>query len=439
MKTTNPIWKFFASVKLALFTLSTLALTSIIGTLIPQNETFSFYSGKYGPKMAQFFDLLNIPDMYNSWWFLSLLGLLSLNLIVCSIDRFPGVWKQITADNLSTPPSRIEKMANNTTWSVNASIQECSKNVIDHLKTIGWQSSSKEIEGGTLIFSQKSAWSRTGVYIVHVSILVIFLGAIVGHFTGFKGSVMIPEMQSSNKIYPFDNNAPIELGFEIRCDEFNIEFYRNGMPKEYTSHLTVLENGKEVLKKSIEVNSPLRYKGITFYQSSYEGYKNLIMTITPPDGTPKTFLTEFQKQTKWAEQNLEFGVINAEAISDRLSRAKVWFSDGQGEPSVFWMQAGTNATIQRSDKTYTLNTKQMYATGLQVAKDPGVWIVYIGCGLMMLGLYCAFFFSHKRIWVLVRNENRKSAIILAGSANKNKTAFEKQFSDISTSLSEKIV
>ncbi len=83
------IWDFFSSVKLAIFTLCTLAATSIIGTLIPQGESAAFYVNNFGPKTAHFFQILDIPNMYYSWWFLGLLGLLSTNLIICSLDRFP--------------------------------------------------------------------------------------------------------------------------------------------------------------------------------------------------------------------------------------------------------------------------------------------------------------------------------------------------------------
>ncbi len=70
----------------------------------------------------------------------------------------------------------------------------------------------------------------------------------------------------------------------------------------------------------------------------------------------------------------------------------------------------------------------MYATGLQVARDPGVWLVYIGCGLMLLGLYMAFFMSHKRIWLSVQTDGDETSVLLAGSANKNKVGFATQFS-----------
>ena len=109
----NSFWEFFASVKLALFCFFTLAFASIVGTIIPQKEQAGFYIQKYGESTAQFFQLLNIPDMYNSWWFVSLLSLFSINLIVCSIDRLPTVWKVATMDNLATTgasPSTLRGM-----------------------------------------------------------------------------------------------------------------------------------------------------------------------------------------------------------------------------------------------------------------------------------------------------------------------------------------
>ncbi len=263
----NQFWNFFSSVKLAIFTLCSLAATSIIGTIIPQGESAAFYVKSYGAKTAHFFQVLDIPEMYYSWWFLGLLGLLSTNLIICSFDRFPAVWKIITADNLDISPERVEKMSNCSKWEFGTNKLD-KIDLTDMLKHGGWKATSKKLGGNELFFCEKGRWSRTGVYIVHLSILVIFVGAIIGHFFGFKGSVMIPEMRSAQKVFGYKNEGSLQLGFEIRCNAFTIEFYDNGMPKEYRSSLSVLEDGKEVLTKDIEVNSPLIYKGITFYQSS---------------------------------------------------------------------------------------------------------------------------------------------------------------------------
>lgn len=67
------------------------------------------------------------------------------------------------------------------------------------------------------------------------------------------------------------------------------------MPKEYRSDLTILDQGREILRKSIKVNAPLTYKGVTFYQSSYEGFRDFIVTLADPDnGDKRTFMAPFK-------------------------------------------------------------------------------------------------------------------------------------------------
>ncbi|WP_457577012.1 cytochrome c biogenesis protein ResB, partial [Desulfomarina sp.] len=225
MKQNNSLWNFFASVKLAIFTLSFIAVSSIIGTIIPQGESHSFYVKNYGEAWARFFDVLDIPDMYYSWWFIGLLGLLSANLIICSIDRFPSVWRIVKADNLGIKPERLRKMSETKSWKISKKAADpdlLSQILLEN----GWKTAQKKTGDTVLYFSQKGRWSRTGVYLVHASILVILIGAIIGHFLGFKGSVMIPETKSSSKIYSYENSTPINLGFEIRCDSFTIEYYK---------------------------------------------------------------------------------------------------------------------------------------------------------------------------------------------------------------------
>ena len=85
MNNANPIWKFFVSVKLTVFLLLALAATSIIGTVIPQNADPDIYFHKFGPFLFRLFQVLDIFDMYQAWWFQVLLFLLIANIVVCSI------------------------------------------------------------------------------------------------------------------------------------------------------------------------------------------------------------------------------------------------------------------------------------------------------------------------------------------------------------------
>ncbi len=435
MNNVNSIWDFFASVKLAIITLTLLAGTSIMGTIIPQNKPLQWYAQEYGANMAQLFKMLDITDMYGSWWFLAMLGLLCTNLIICSCDRFPQVWRQMKADGLDTPFMRLEKMGRKKEWHSSSSLSVTTLELAARLNRSGWKSSSRNSDGATLLFAQKEAWSRIGVYVVHTSILLIFIGAIIGELGGFKGNVLIPETDQTDKIYTSNGTQTIDLGFTVRCDSFNLELYPSGMPKRYKSELTILENGKELFQAPIEVNSPLKYRGITFYQASYEGYQDFMIKVTDKgSGQSKTSIVPFLEQEEWPQEGLTFGVINAEGVGQSLSRLKIWFSDNKGEPSVFWLKDGESTTIARKNAAYLLSVKQMYGTGLQVSKDPGVWVVYLGCGLMLLGLVIAFFTSHKRIWVFIKKEEGGASILFTGSANKNRIGFDKIWNDLALIL-----
>ncbi len=433
-KTENMVWRFFASVRLALFTLLILATTSVIGTLIPQKNPPEFYIESFGQRTAQFFQLLDVPDMYNSWWFLSLLFLFSINLIVCTIDRLPNVWQMVVLNNLDTGPERLEKMPHRQLFHASGNTAALTETAIALLAKNGWKAAHENKPEGSLIFSQKTPWSRLGVYAVHLSILVIFAGAIIGSLLGFKAGVMIPEGSASDTVYESGTGNPIPLGFTVQCDDFNVAYYADGTtPKEFRSILTVLENGKTTIdKRTIIVNDPLDYKGITFYQSSYEPMQgfNVVITNTTTKAS-QSFQIPFGQKISWAEGGIDFGVINQEMRSRMgdVNRLKVWFFDGQGEPNIFWMDNSARQTITTPTATYEFAASQVYATGLQVAKDPGVWTVYAGCTLMLIGLYVAFFLSHRRIWVYITREENgdRCRILVCGASSKNKIAFEKEF------------
>lgn len=430
-KEKNTIWLFFSSVKLALFTLIILAIASIIGTVIQQDQSPEFYVRQFGSSTAKLFQVLDIPHMYDSWWFISLLVLLSLNLIVCTLDRFPFLWSMATRDNLATPYDILEKMGYKKTFFAKSSPNKIADTVASILEKSGWlPEKAHGKKGGTLFFSQKGRWTRLGLIAVHISILVIFVGAIIGKTIGYKGGLMLPEATTSDHMYQYGTSKKLPLGFEIRCDRFQLSYYDNGSPKEYLSDLTILENGQEVEKTSIVVNDPLSYRGFTFYQSSYQAMDGQFMAHIRNEKTDSnmTFNIRDGKETAWEAEGINFGIINIMGpMMGGKYRYRIWFSDNKTEPVLFWIDGGATARIERPDNSYSLNIKQRYATGLQIAKDPGVWWVYSGCFMMLAGLYIVFFLSHRRVWVHIAEDGEQTRILVCGSTNKNKIDFEKNF------------
>ena len=82
----DSLWKFLSSIKLTVVVLRSLALLSIIGTLIPENQSSVDYLRAFGPFRFQLLATLDIFDMCHSWWFRLLIAILVINIVICSID-----------------------------------------------------------------------------------------------------------------------------------------------------------------------------------------------------------------------------------------------------------------------------------------------------------------------------------------------------------------
>ena len=450
-KKKNSIWMLFASVKLTLLILFILAAASIIGTILPQDTNPQHYQQFYSAilndmgshsahavaVLTKITFQLSFNDMYRSWWFNSMLGLLSLNLIICSIERLPSTWRLVVMDNHQTKIGRLQSMRNKVLLTSTASLEQTTASLKQLLRSIGWTPSQLTKEDGILLFSQKTPWTRLGVYGVHFSILVILAGAAVGFLYGEKGGLNLPETLSSNTIYTYGSAKEIDLGFTIKCNWFHMSRYPNGAPKEYQSELVILEDGKEVLTKIIEVNDPLTYKGWTFYQSSFEAHKKYIISVkNKATGTSERFLVPIREPVRWQREDLLFAI--KDLIPTRIPMTyqyELMISNGHGGQQTLILDDHVPATLNRGDSTnYTFQIKEFYSTGLQVAKDPGVWLVYFGCGLMLIGLGVAFFMSHKRLWLYISTQDGTTTILMTGSANKNKPGFTQDFEKINDTL-----
>ena len=115
--------------------------------------------------------------------------------------------------------------------------------------------------------------------------------------------------------------------------------------------------------------------------------------------------------------------------------ARVEFTPKGGEPRVFIVfQNFPEVAADRNDpyKFFYNGSDAKFYTGLQVAKDPGVWVVWAGCFLMCVGLYIAFFMSHRRIWIVVS----KGYARMYGNASKNHAVFQGQFEELAAKMKE---
>jgi cytochrome c biogenesis protein len=431
----------FRSLKLTITLLILLAILSIIGTLISQNAARAEYIQRYGTDLYNVLDFFNLFDMYHSWWFSAILLLLVINLIACSIQRLPGILTQVfrepdtggLKDSMLRALPYVEKVRISNPMNRESDIQSyLYKWFKSPLRT--------ETESAIDFYSEKGRFSRLGVPLTHLSILIILIGGLTGSLWGFRGYVNILEGETIDRVFfkIKDQDVAKPLDFRVRCDDFKITYYnlpgKEKHVKDYTSILTILEDGNEILRKTVEVNHPLHYKGLAFYQSSYGAIHHISLGAQRKDKKEKTILRMDEGETvPIPNSNTQIRLLRYVPQVHTFGEGVqvVLFRPNQMPQTAWVLKDLPKFDQQRNDDfilTFEGVTSREY-TGLQVTKDPGVWVVWIGSGLMIFGLIVSFFFSHQRVWVRIPKDSG-GEIVLAGSANKNRVAFEKTFGQL---------
>jgi cytochrome c biogenesis protein len=435
------VWNFFISVKLAIITLIVLAATSILGTIIEQNQPPEKYHKIYEDWAFALMDRINLFDMYHSVWFLLMLVLFTVNLSCCTIDRFPKMLRVVRNPRTKLDEGLEKTLSLSDRWKRKGPLSEWAGKYAEALSASFAKPRVTEDGDEVHLYAETGVASRFGVYVTHLSIIIIFIGAIIGNVVGFKGYVNIPEGEAVTQVPVRGGTRMQDLGFTVRCNAFRLETYPSGQPKAYKSDLSVIDGGREVLRKTIVVNDPLQYKGIWFYQSSYgqAGGATAQVAVARKDGTPVgAFALTANEPVPIGGYGTVRGVNYEENFQGNGPALQV-VVEKPGQPAAsFWLsQRRPDLDRQRADSlvfSFGGLSSKMF-TGLQVAKDPGVNIVWLGCALMVIGLIMAFFLSHQRVWVrLAQGTDGRVEVALAGSASRNRLAFEKRFEKLQTGV-----
>jgi cytochrome c biogenesis protein len=464
----DKIWDFFASVRLAISIFALISLTSIVGTVLEQRAEpernlqvlSKLFSESVAPTLYTAFDKLGFMDMYHSWWFTALLVLFSVNLIICSLDRLPKIWKQVKEPLSPATEEKLRKFIITREIVLKGKPEKVRDTVKDATKGMRFHFLEAQEGKDCQLYSQKGSYSRLGVYLTHFSILVILIGVVIGIRFGFKGFLNLPEGEVSNVAFSASDEKEIPLGFEIRCDNFDVEYYgESDMPKEYKSWLTIIKNGKEVLKKSIVVNDPLTFEGITFYQASYGPLPNsvnrgvFIFHVISADGKKEKLSLRLGDLFQIPGSKISGKIIDFSPALKMDEHGHVTtYTNMMSNPAVLidFSEAGkykfSGWILKRHPETWQLPEGERVEftdlwgveyTGLQVRKDPGVWIVYLGCITMSIGLFIALFMSHRKIWINLVEEKNNTRVLIGATSNKNRAAFERKIDHTISILSKK--
>lgn len=293
---------------LAISILVIIAVASVIGTVLQQNQPYVNYVKKFGPFWHEVFQTLSLYNVYGANWFLGLLVFLIASTSICIYRNSPVMLRDIKNYRLKSKIKTLRTIDNKYQWALAEGQTISDQSLQAFLHGQGFSTRVLEHEDRRVIGAMRGKWNRLGYIFTHVGIIVLCVGGLVdanfdvayqrwlkgkdvdttselvrdvpeksrfkpGDLVSFRGNTVIPEGHSADyTLLQIDNGTLVqELPFRIELKDFRVEHYNSGQPKSFESDLVIHDDRlKEPLQHTIAVNHPLTYRGYTIYQASFE-------------------------------------------------------------------------------------------------------------------------------------------------------------------------
>jgi ResB protein required for cytochrome c biosynthesis len=419
-----------ADLRLAIGLLLAIAVLSATGTVIEQEETAAFYQAHYPEHPALFGFLtwrvilnLGLDHVYRTPWFLAILILFGSSLIACSFTRQWPMLKVARRWSYLTRPQSFQRLPFRTYLP-----QQSLQGLPERLRRQGYL----VFQEGHHLYARKGLIGRIGPILVHVSMLLILLGAIWGSISGFKAQELIPSggVASIQHLTGAGDLARAHLPtWQIRANRFWIDYAADGRVKQFYSDLSILDQGQEVKRQTISVNHPLSYRGVTLYQADWSiDSIRIRINNSPTFQIPVVPVRTEAGNKLWGafvptQPDMSQGLTLL--LPDLQGTALLYDTEGQWMGS---LRQGMSLALdevapQRFPNPLTLYLDEVIgATGLQIKSDPGIPAVYLGFGLLMVGVVMSYF-SYSQIWAL----QTETGLYLGGKTNRALVTFEREF------------
>ncbi len=419
------LFLFLGSMDLAITLLLALAVASIIGTVLQQNQPYSDYLIKFGPFWFELFESAGLYDVYSAIWFLSILVLLVTSTSVCVIRNGPSMFRDMW--NLRTHVQRksLHAMRHNAAWAVEFPAEETVTKLESHFSKLGFRVKQTPKTDEVLVSAMRGGMNRLGYLLTHLAIVVICLGGLMdsnlplkfAEWQGriqietrdlplsqipaksklavgsqaFRGSVNIPEGQSAGVAFVAmrDGYLVQNLPFKVEVKDFRIEHYATGQPKSFESDLVVYDDDlAEPLKTTISVNHPLIYKGYAIYQASFsDGGSALSLEAWPLDSQagsePFSFETKVFERRKmhWGDNSSQLEItsfrpfnINPDPTEDDPNNVRNF-----GPSTEFKLRSNTGEALEYQNYMLpvTRNGRDFYLSGVRSSPSDEFGYLYL--------------------------------------------------------------
>ncbi|KMQ80395.1 Cytochrome c-type biogeneis protein Ccs1/ResB [Candidatus Burkholderia pumila] len=311
------------SMRFAIALLIVLAIASIIGTVLTQDDPYPNYVNQFGPFWADIFRGLSVYNVYSAWWFMLILIFLVISVSLCVLRNGQKMIADMKSWKDRVHEGSLRAFHHKGEFAVPADRAQTTATLECLFAKMGYRFVTRQTDSGeTLIAGKRGALTKIGYISAHLAIVVICLGglldsslpiklqiwlfnktpissnAVINDISAdhrlstsnptFRGYAWVPEGQCVGTVILNQQDGSIiqDLPFSIQLNKFIVDYYTTGMPKLFASNIVVIDHktGKRIPAR-VEVNHPFTYDGVSIYQSSFQdGGSKLDMTAWPMTG-----------------------------------------------------------------------------------------------------------------------------------------------------------
>lgn len=443
------LWRLFTAKRTGLTLILAMGALSLAGTLLEQvpdgvrgdPQAYASWLDSVRPRYGGWTTVLNAAggfQVFSSVWFKSVSVLLAVSILACSVHRAPQLWKRAVHPRIHVADAFFTRAGTRVQATLPVPPGEALQRAHAVLRSGRYRIIEDPRDPARQFYADRNRFGPFGTILAHVAFVLILIGVLLTAATGFKDTQFAATVGSRVDVGH-------GTGLTVEAKSFTDAYYTDGSPKDYASELVLYRDGAQVASRTVRVNQPMRWRGVTFYQSFF----GTSAAMRVRDGSGKT-LFDSGVPLMWTSddgkhsigqfplpaQNLTVYVVAAASgeVDGTIQAGQMQlevYRSGQSQPiTTQVVSQGKPATISGLEFTFM---RERQFTGLIVARDPGALWVWIGSALMVLGLFLVFFFPHRRVWVRVRGTAAGSEVWFA-SPMRHDSMYEARFHQFATDV-----
>ncbi len=466
------VWRFFSSVKVAVYLIVITLVLAILGTIFPQENMLininyaEYYKKNYGV-IGQIYHFLGLSHTYETWWFRGLLFMIGTSLVICSLDRVLPLYRALSNQAVKKHPKFISRQKVTLERELPA---EPSK-WIDQFGQALKKKRYRVVQEDDALLAEKNRFSRWGPYVNHIGLIIFLLAALM--------RLIIPGWQYEQYVPILEGDTVKIEGtpYYLKNEQFTIEFHEpdaegNVVPRLFRTQAVLYEcvdncDGVdepvlEVVKEhAIEVNSPLEHDGLAFYQYNYnytpiirsmevklehvetgEVYGTFPLRTNDPEAMYEVGPYEIELRHYLPDFTYENGEPATKSKNPNAP-AFIFLIKGPGLPQegnihIYFPIPDDQIRFQQDRVNEAAGSQfrmsvgdmenveiAMYTSYLNIKSNKGMTFIWIGSAIFIIGLVMGFYWHHRRIWVRIDD----GRLLLGAHTNKNWFGLRKEVSE----------